>query len=158
MTSKDREGQKSGERVCRVEEIPPGGRKIVEINGVSIGIFNVKGDFYALANVCPHQLASLCSGEITGVVESHKVGEFDWKREGEIIRCPRHKWAFDIKTGESIFNPHKIKTRTFDVEVENVTSDVEEQIEEYGTPLAGDEPPVETFDTDIEGDYVVVYV
>ena len=94
-----------GHRVCRASELPPGERRIVEIDGVSVGVFNIDGEFYALANVCPHQLAALCSGEITGIVTSSGVGEFEWERDGEIIRCPRHKWAFDIKTGESIFNP-----------------------------------------------------
>ncbi len=41
--------------VASVDEIPPGGRKIVEVAGRSIGVFNVKGEYFALRNRCPHQ-------------------------------------------------------------------------------------------------------
>ena len=173
--------------VCPVEELPPGERAIVEVDGLSIGVFNVDGAFYALANVCPHQLAELCRGPIGGLVTSEAVGEYGWDREGEIVRCPRHKWAFDVKTGESVFNPH-LRTRTFDVEVEasnddgasggdgdgdgpnedgadatagdadSVDAEAERQRVEYGTPLSGEEPPVETYDVEVEDELVVVYV
>lgn len=139
--------------VCPVEELPPGERTIVEVSGLSIGVFNVDGDFYGLLNTCPHQLADLCRGTVGGLVTSSAVGEYDFERDGQVIRCPRHKWAFDITTGESVFNPH-LATRTFDVEAEPH----EEDISEYGTSLEGDAPPVETFEVDVEDEVVVVYV
>ena len=52
--------------ICHVDELPPGGRRIVELDGRSIGVFNVHGSFHAIRNVCPHQLAPLCQGTITG--------------------------------------------------------------------------------------------
>jgi nitrite reductase/ring-hydroxylating ferredoxin subunit len=30
------------------------GRKVVEIDGVEIGVFHVKGQFTAYGNICPH--------------------------------------------------------------------------------------------------------
>jgi nitrite reductase/ring-hydroxylating ferredoxin subunit len=44
--------------ICTVEELPLGERKIIEVEGLphSIGAFNVDGNYYALSNVCPHQL------------------------------------------------------------------------------------------------------
>jgi hypothetical protein len=36
--------------VAQVDEIPPGGRKLVEIGGRSIGVFNVHGTFVAVLN------------------------------------------------------------------------------------------------------------
>ena len=44
------------------DEIPPGSRKIVEVDGRSIGVFNVDGEFLALRNRCPHQGGPLCEG------------------------------------------------------------------------------------------------
>src|SRR5690554_6154645 len=41
----------------RVDELPPGSKKIIEIDGRSIGLFNVKGNYRAVLNVCPHELA-----------------------------------------------------------------------------------------------------
>jgi 3-phenylpropionate/trans-cinnamate dioxygenase ferredoxin subunit len=43
--------------VARIGEIPPGGRKIVRVEGREVGIFNLDGEFYALKNSCPHQAA-----------------------------------------------------------------------------------------------------
>ena len=42
-------------------EVPPGGRKIVDIAGQSIGLFNVHGSYVAALNVCPHELAPVCA-------------------------------------------------------------------------------------------------
>lgn len=140
--------------ICSIEELPPGARTIVEVDGLSIGVFNVDGELYGLLNTCPHQLADLCRGTIGGYVDSTAPGEYTWERDGEIIRCPRHKWAFDITTGESVFNPH-LQTRTFDVDTEPVDGAT---TTEYGTQLEGEAPPVETFDVDVENEVVVLYV
>lgn len=120
--------------VGREEEIPEGGRKIVEIGKRSIGVFRVGGAFYALLNVCPHQFAPLCAGRICGYSPPSAVGEFRYEREGEIIRCPWHGWEFDIKTGRSIFNPHAVRTASYRVVVGE-----------------GDAPGVETFPVIREG-------
>jgi nitrite reductase/ring-hydroxylating ferredoxin subunit len=167
--------------VCTVTELPPGERIIVEADGLSIGVFNLDGELYALNNTCPHQLANLCEGRITGHVTSDEVGEYEWERDGEIIQCPWHHWEFDITTGQSVFNPHKVRTRTYDVAVESRTvkggddgpvdeesaenatdptpeTSVADQVETYGTALKGDEPPVETYLVEVEEDIIVLYV
>ena len=109
-------------RVCTVSELPPGSRKIIEVEGRSIGVFNIKGEFYALKNICPHQFAPLCLGKVTGSNAFSDVGVYNWEREGEIVRCPWHGWEFDIKTGKSIFNPHKVRTKSYPVTVEKSPS------------------------------------
>ncbi len=135
-------------RVCTVAELPPGERKIVEIDGRSIGIFNVNGEFYALRNICPHQFAPLCLGKVTGYNRPSAVGVYDWTREGEIIRCPWHAWEFDIKTGKSIFNPHKVKTRSYPVTVEELPCQQPQE----------EDPSVETFPVSVETGVVFVHV
>ena len=111
--------------VGRISELPPGERKIVEVEGRSIGVFNVHGQFYALRNRCPHQAAPLCLGAIKGMMLPGKPGEYIWAREGEILRCPWHGWEFDITTGRSIFNPHKTRVKTYEVTVEPEDESVE---------------------------------
>lgn len=96
-------------------EVPPGGRKFVQIGKKSIGVFNIGGEFYALLNLCPHQFAPLCEGRLTGYSPPSAVGEYRYEREGEIIRCPWHGWEFDVKTGRSIFNPREVRTATYSV-------------------------------------------
>ena len=62
--------------VATVDEIPPGERKIVELEGRSLGVFNIDGEFYAVRNICPHQGAPLCEGRLTGLLESDVPGEY----------------------------------------------------------------------------------
>jgi 3-phenylpropionate/trans-cinnamate dioxygenase ferredoxin subunit len=104
--------------VGRAGELPPGSRRIVEAEGRTIGVFNVHGNYYALRNSCPHQAAPLCLGSIKGMTMPSKPGEYIWARDGEIVRCPWHGWEFDITTGRSIFNPHKMRVKTYEVTVE----------------------------------------
>jgi 3-phenylpropionate/trans-cinnamate dioxygenase ferredoxin subunit len=110
--------------VARVDEIPPGERKIVEVEGRSIGVFNVDGVFYALRNRCPHQGGPLCRGTIAAFVSSTKPGEYQVSRHGQMLRCPWHGWEFDITTGQSWFDPGKVRVRRYEVTVEPEPGDV----------------------------------
>ena len=112
--------------VGKVSELPPGERKIVEVQGRSIGVFNVHGTYYALRNSCPHQAAPLCLGALKGMTMPGKPGEYVWAREGEILRCPWHGWEFDVTSGRSVCNPHKTRVKTYEVTVEK-----DESVETY---------------------------
>jgi nitrite reductase/ring-hydroxylating ferredoxin subunit len=120
--------------VARVSEIPPGQRKIVELVGRSIGVFNVGGHFYAVRNQCPHQGAPLCRGSIQGTAAASLPGEYRWEREGEILRCPWHGWEFDITSGRSVFNPHKVRVRRYDVTL-RVDDEDEERVDTYSVSI-----------------------
>jgi len=104
--------------VGTVDDIPPGERRIVEIGGRSVGVFNVNGEYFAVLNRCPHQGGSLCAGRQTGLVTSSRPGEYTTSRSGEIIRCPWHGWEFDLRTGQSWFDPRAVRVRRYDVSVE----------------------------------------
>jgi 3-phenylpropionate/trans-cinnamate dioxygenase ferredoxin subunit len=114
--------------VGMVEEIPPGARKVLEVAGRSIGVFNIGGDFYALRNSCPHQGGPLCQGQLTGFVMARVPSEYSYTRQGEILRCPWHGWEFDVKTGQSWFDPQQTRVRAYTVTVESVA--VEQAAEE----------------------------
>lgn len=103
--------------VARVDEIPPGTRKIVDVDGRSIGVFNVGGTFLAVRNRCPHQGGPLCTGVQVGAVTSEGPGLYHYERAGEILRCPWHAWEFDIRTGASWFDPARARVRSYDVEL-----------------------------------------
>lgn len=145
--------------VCPAAELEPGERTIVDVEELphEVGVFNIDGEYYALANVCPHHLAPLCEGEITGKMIAERVGEYELVREGELIQCPWHGWKFDIRDGNSVVNPHSLKTRTYETAVEPEESSPAE-IERFGTELAGEEPPIDTYDVELESEYVVLYV
>jgi nitrite reductase/ring-hydroxylating ferredoxin subunit len=130
--------------VGAVEEIPPGGRKLVEVAGRRVVVFNLRGEFFALADRCPHQGGSLAAGCITGNVSSSEPGEYHYTRRGEMIRCPWHYWEFDIRTGQSRFDPARVKARRYEAHVES------------GARLQEGPYHAETFAVRVEDDYVVV--
>lgn len=110
--------------VARVDEIPPGERKIVEINGRSIGVFNVNGRFFAVRNSCPHQGGPLCLGRTIGLASGDAPGRpVTYEREGEILRCPWHGWEFDLETGRSVFDPVRTRVKSYPVEVETLQAE-----------------------------------
>ena len=143
--------------VASVDEIPPGGRRVVEIAGRSIGVFNVNGEFFALRNRCPHQGGPLCLGLISGFVSSSGPGGYILSRQGEILRCPWHGWEFDIRTGQSWFDPRRVRVRRYDVTLEPA------ELPAAGAPNSAEEREkgpyiAETYPVTVERQHVVVEV
>ncbi len=141
--------------VATVDEIPAGQRKIVEVAGRSIGVFNVGGEFFALRNRCPHQGGPLCLGPLGGLVSSSGPGEYTISRQGEILRCPWHGWEFDIRTGQSWFDPTGVRVRRYAVTVEGDEARGDEAL----VPSAGlEQGPfvAETYPISVEQRRVVV--
>lgn len=98
-------------------EIPEGAFKIVEVAGRSIGVYNIRGEFFAIHNYCPHQGAKLCKGPVCGTTLASDVYTYIYGKDKEIVRCPWHGWEFDIKTGRSLFDP-RVRTRSYPVHLE----------------------------------------
>lgn len=105
-------------KVCSAEELKPGQTKVLEIANRSIGVFNVGGTFYALANLCPHAGGPLCRGQVTGMAVAEEPYIISWHRSGEIVRCPWHSWEFDIATGKTLANPSR-SVRTYKTQVKS---------------------------------------
>ena len=130
--------------IAPLSEFPAGSRKLVDIKGRPIVIFNLKGEFFALANRCPHQGGSLCHGTLVGLLEASEPGQYRYSRRGEIIRCPWHGWEFDVRTGKSWCEPDRVRARQFTV---SVTA---------GATLVEGPYVAETFPVSVENDYVVL--
>jgi nitrite reductase (NADH) small subunit len=111
-------GTRQWRLVATVAEIPPGERKIVEIDGQSIGVFRVKDEFVAILNVCPHEFAPVCLGRVGGTTLPSAPGEWTWGREGEILACPWHGWEFELLTGKALFG-NRPRLRLFPVKIAN---------------------------------------
>jgi nitrite reductase/ring-hydroxylating ferredoxin subunit len=75
--------------VAKVNEVAPGQRKLVAVNGAKVVLVNHGGSFYAINNECPHEGNPLCEGELKDCT----------------IVCPTHEWEFSLKTGESDEHP-----------------------------------------------------
>lgn len=89
------------------------------MGGTGIGVFNVAGTFYAVRNWCPHKGGPLCTGEIGFKIAANappSVSNFTFRvdRDGEILRCPWHQWAFEIATGRCLLNP-RLRVATYPV-------------------------------------------
>ena len=116
--ARDRAARRRRHIVCAASELPAGGRRIVEIDGRSIGIFNVGGTFHALHNGCPHKAGPLCEGPICGTTLPTDDYSYSYGREGEIVRCAWHGWEFEIATGRCVADPG-VRARTYPVSVED---------------------------------------
>ncbi len=105
--------------VARVEELPGGSHKLVEIGGREIGIFNVHGRYHALPNSCVHQNGPLCRGAVSGTVLCSRETDWEWvwARDGEIIVCPWHGLEYEIATGQCLAHPGR-RLRSYEVDVE----------------------------------------
>jgi 3-phenylpropionate/trans-cinnamate dioxygenase ferredoxin subunit len=132
--------------VGTVDEIPPGGRKVVQVAGRSVGVFNVGGEFFALLNRCPHQGGPLCLGNTHGFLRSAAVGEYDYSRAGEVVRCPWHGWEYDLRTGQSWFDPGSVVVRRYDVSVAP------------GAQLQKGPYVAETYPVSVDAQYVLVEI
>jgi 3-phenylpropionate/trans-cinnamate dioxygenase ferredoxin subunit len=88
--------------VAQTADIPPGERKVFDVEGYYIAVFNVGGTYYAIEDVCTHDDGPLADGEL----------------DGYEIECPRHGARFDIRTGKVLSMPAVIDVPWFPVRVE----------------------------------------
>jgi nitrite reductase (NADH) small subunit len=94
--------------------------RVVEVGTRKIGVFNLDGQFYALPNLCPHQLGPLATGKVSGTLTARpETGyKLEWTMEGEIVTCPWHGLEYHISSGQCLAYS-EIKLRTYPVWVED---------------------------------------
>ena len=81
--------------VGSVADFSNGSAKTVRLpTGVELALFNIKGEFYATENSCPHQGAQLVDGILCEYV----------------VECDRHGWQFDVRSGQCLTVTERIKT------------------------------------------------
>jgi nitrite reductase/ring-hydroxylating ferredoxin subunit len=143
--------------VAAIDEIPPGGRKIVEVAGHAVGIFNIDGEFFALRNRCPHQSGPLCEGKLWGILEASRPGEFEYVPSREILACPWHGWEFHIRTGQSWCEPARLRARRYELRIEEASA-LSAEPGAPGPGLVKGPYVAETYPVSTQGRYVVVEV
>jgi nitrite reductase/ring-hydroxylating ferredoxin subunit len=105
--------------VGEVDAFPPGTTTRVEIDGRAIAIFNVRGVFYALRDICPHQGASLAAGYVIPWVTSQEPGHYDLDTSRQLVKCPWHGWEYELETGQSWCEPGKDRVKAYEVSVKH---------------------------------------
>jgi nitrite reductase (NADH) small subunit len=91
--------------------------KIVEIGGRRIGLYRVGEALYALADRCPHRGAPLCAGTVATAVDV-RDGELVLGTRNATVRCPWHKWEFDIASGRALAD-ERLRVRRYAVRVQD---------------------------------------
>ena len=91
--------------VCPIDELPPGTMKLVHAGAVSLGVYNVDGELFALEDRCSHDDGPLVEGE--------------WEPDRAVVVCPRHGATFDIRTGRALTLPAYEPVDTFPVRVDD---------------------------------------
>ncbi len=89
--------------VAAVDEVQPGKRLFLEIDELPIVVFNIAGQYFAIADVCSHDDGPVGEGELSG---------FD-------ITCPRHGARFDVRTGKVLALPAYQDIPAYPVRVQN---------------------------------------
>lgn len=112
--------------VAAAAEIPDGERKIVTIDGLSIGVFHHKSGWYAIRNQCLHRGGPVAAGRL---VDDNVV-------------CPWHGYTYNITDGRLLIDPTaKLETYPVSIVDDMVFLRVPAHIEE-DEPAAVSGPPV----------------
>lgn len=88
-------------RAAKKDEIPAGTIREFQVDGATVAIANVAGEFYAIHNTCLHRGGPLGQGEL----------------ESNVVTCPWHGWQYDVASGACLTNPAVIQKR-YEVKVE----------------------------------------
>jgi sulfite reductase beta subunit-like hemoprotein/nitrite reductase/ring-hydroxylating ferredoxin subunit len=92
---------------CRLDEVPPGKVRTVEVDGEPVCLVNTGDRVCAVADICPHAMVSLGGGRF----------------DDGALECPGHAALFDIRTGEVLDGPPDLdageRLQTYAVRVED---------------------------------------
>ncbi len=91
--------------VAALADFPPGSVKLVELDFVSVGVYNCGGELLAIEDRCSHDDGPLCEG--------------DWEHDECRVICPRHGSTFDLRSGRPLTLPAFEPVATFPVRVDD---------------------------------------
>ena len=85
-------------------DVPEGGRLVLNIGRVTVGIFRFKGELYAYENVCAHQGGPVCQGRLVHRVvevidEGKRTTGMRFDEDQLHIVCPWHGAEYNVVTG-----------------------------------------------------------
>ncbi len=90
--------------ICKVNDIPDGEGKSFNFNDISVAIFRVAENFYALEDRCSHANVTISGGYV---------------HQRELcVACPWHGAQFDLRSGQVLTPPACEDIKSFSVSVE----------------------------------------
>ena len=97
-------------RLMTIAEIPPGTvRRFTQPGRPALAVYNVGGEIFVTSDTCTHGMASLSEGTL----------------DGDVIECPWHSGAFNVRTGAVVSMPCTDPIKTYAAIVEDGTVFVE---------------------------------
>ena len=92
-------------RVARLSDIAEGKSTRVRLGDDEIALWHVRGELYAIGNVCSHQhFSELHHGILSGLT----------------VACPMHGWTYSLETGIALSGSGRVRTYTVRVEGDDV--------------------------------------
>ena len=91
--------------VCNTDDLPEGETRLIEVDGIKIGVFNCGGELFAIEDRCSHDDGPLAEGEFDAAACT--------------VECPRHGSLFDLRSGRPKTLPAFAPVETFEVRAEN---------------------------------------
>jgi nitrite reductase/ring-hydroxylating ferredoxin subunit len=88
-------------RVARLEDLPAGAPRLVQVEGRRIVLARVGDTVYACADACAHRGGPLSEGRLSG----------------PRLACPWHGWHYDVRSGQCVFPGRGAAVATYPVEV-----------------------------------------
>ena len=89
-------------KVAKTADITDGNLKQVRVNGKTICIANMGGEFFAIGDTCSHQHCSLSTGYL----------------DGSVLICACHGGTFDVTDGKNLSLPAPAPVPSYKVKVE----------------------------------------
>jgi nitrite reductase/ring-hydroxylating ferredoxin subunit len=123
---------------AKVNEIPSGKMKHVELDGKEIVVSNVNGKYYAMDDRCGHMNALLSMGNLSN---------------DNLVTCPMHGARFDVTNGKKVKEP----VLTPSQEMEPLPKTWQKYLEYAGQIMSRVKTyDQKVYDTQIEGDSIRV--
>jgi 3-phenylpropionate/trans-cinnamate dioxygenase ferredoxin component len=88
--------------IAHIDEIKTGERLILDIGDLSIIVLNIGNAYFAVGNICPHDLGELGEGRL---------------EDFELI-CPRHGARFDVRDGKVLRLPATVGIPSYPLRIE----------------------------------------
>ena len=95
--------------IAPVVEFPSDSVRVIAIADEEVAVFNLKGEFFAIKNLCTHDGSPLVLPDLAP----------DNQITGGKITCPHHGAVFCIRTGAALSPPAYEDTPAFPVRVIN---------------------------------------
>ena len=89
-------------KVANTNDIQPSHMKEVQLDGETICLVNIEGNYYAIGNICTHEGGPLADGTL----------------EGYKVQCPWHGSKFNVRTGEVKEPPASEPEPTYQVKID----------------------------------------